>query len=233
MLETNKIYNIDCIEGLKQLDSNCIDLILTDPPYNLRMPYSKKDQTLPNDISVTGKKIFIRDDKELYRNWSEKWFNEAKRVAKLIVFTSGRMNFNIWLEIEQPDWVCIWNCKNTLTRSATLNGYACWEPILVYGKPKKRIMCDVFEQPILIQKGIGNHIHPKPLPLISDLVESFSCKNDIVLDPFMGSGTTAVACKKLRRNFIGFDTNPDYVKNAKERIANTFVIKEDFGGYFK
>jgi DNA modification methylase len=65
------------------------------------------------------------------------------------------------------------------------------------------------------------------------MIEIGTKEGDLVLDPFIGSGTTACACKKLNRNFIGFELNPDYCKIANERLANTFVTKKNYGGYFK
>ncbi len=65
------------------------------------------------------------------------------------------------------------------------------------------------------------YAHPtqKPLKLFHRLIEKYTKETDIILDPFMGSGTTAVACKQLNRNFIGFELNPDYCKIAEKRLA--------------
>lgn len=70
---------------------------------------------------------------------------------------------------------------------------------------------------------IGKKKHPteKPVELMKILIENSSNKNDIVIDPFMGVGTTGVACKKLNRNFIGIELDENYFNIAKERINNT------------
>ena len=77
--------------------------------------------------------------------------------------------------------------------------------------------------------------HPtqKPQELIEQMIEIGTKEGDLVLDPFIGSGTTACACKKLNRNFIGFEINPDYVKISNERLSTTYTTKKNYGGYFK
>ena len=74
---------------------------------------------------------------------------------------------------------------------------------------------------------------PKPLVLWKTLIKDFSNEGDLILDTFCGSGTTAVACKELKRNFICFEINPNYIKIAENRVSNAFTVKDDFGGYFK
>ena len=88
--------------------------------------------------------------------------------------------------------------------------------IRIHGDALKR---DVIECPVETIKGCK---HPAIYPeyIIQELLKLLTRKGDVALDPFMGSGTTAVACKKLGRNYIGFEINPDYCKYAEERIKN-------------
>jgi len=92
--------------------------------------------------------------------------------------------------------------------------------IKIHGKSIKR---DVIESAVETIKGAK---HPAIYPeyIIQELLKLLTRKGDVVLDPFMGSGTTAIACKKLGRNFIGFDINPDYCKSAEQRLKK---IKQD------
>jgi len=73
-------------------------------------------------------------------------------------------------------------------------------------------------------RRVKPELHPtqKPVNLIKKIIRSATEENDTVLDPFIGSGTTAVACKQLNRNFIGIEINPDYVEIANRRLANTY-----------
>ena len=85
-----------------------------------------------------------------------------------------------------------------------------------------------YEHPVLkypIRKGfLGRHPTEKPVALFEKLVEISSNEGDRVLDPLMGSGTTALACKKLNRRYIGFEINPDYVKMANSRLNNLVTV---------
>ncbi|MCD6226038.1 site-specific DNA-methyltransferase [bacterium] len=93
--------------------------------------------------------------------------------------------------------------------------------IKINGNSMKR---DVIESAVETLKGIK---HPAIYPeyIIQELLKLLTRKDDVVLDPFVGSGTTAIACKKLGRNYIGFDINPDYCKMAEKRVENVKIIK--------
>jgi len=96
-----------------------------------------------------------------------------------------------------------------------------YEMILVIDKGKgkyyKRDFSDVQETSLILHSE-ETHPHQKPLDLILKILEHSSKSNDIVLDPFLGSGTTAVACKMLNRHFIGIEINPEYCKIAEQRL---------------
>ena len=70
------------------------------------------------------------------------------------------------------------------------------------------------------EKKYGTHPTQKPIALLEHFIKLLSNPNDLVLDPFLGSGSTAVACKRLNRNFIGFDLNKDYCELAIKRVEN-------------
>lgn len=218
MIDLNSVLNTvicgDSLQLLKDFPDKCVDLVLTDPPYNVGVDYGV----------YVDKKSY-----EEYLDFSKRWFTEAKRVSPLIVFTPGWVNLKMWLtEIEYPFWVCVWYCKNTMTHSR-IQGFAKWEPILVYGKISTKVPADVFEYPIFEQKHIENFPNPKNLPLWSNLLESFSKEGDLILDPFSGSGSTAIACKRLKRRFIGIELNPGYVDICNRRLSKTeIVLDEEF-----
>jgi site-specific DNA-methyltransferase (adenine-specific) len=79
---------------------------------------------------------------------------------------------------------------------------------------------------ISIQNGIGNKLHPteKPIQLMTLLVANSTNEGELVLDPFNGSGTTTLACKNLKRNYIGIEINPDYVKIAQDRLKQGALL---------
>ena len=219
MLETNKIYCIDALEGLKQLEDNSVSAIFTDPPYNEKKNYGE----LTNDNMP----------KEEYIDWCKSWFAELKRVSPLIVFTCGSKNLPDWCAIERPFRILAWYKPNAMMTTGSLHFFIpVWEPILVYTTYKHlqttlgvRSTHDAWNIPISIQKGVGNHPAPKSLKLWLKLIAFFTNQNDLVLDPFMGIGTTAVAAKKLKRKFIGFEISPDYCKISNERLIKTQLTK--------
>jgi len=78
------------------------------------------------------------------------------------------------------------------------------------------------------------YAHPtqKPLKLMLRIIEKYTSEDDLIVDPYCGTGTTLVASKKLGRNYIGFEIDSEYFKIAEERLKNAFVTDKKFGGYF-
>jgi len=201
MIEINKIYQMDCIEGMKQIPDKSIDLILTDPPYNTNQNYG----------NFNDSKSYIE-----YFKWSKLWFNEAKRISNSIVFTPGFVNLKMWVnEIEYPKGIVVIYIPNECN-SSNLGGFNHWEPLLVYGKAL--FGKNVIKQNITKQKDIGSHPCPKQLPLYIEILEQIRPISNIVLDPFAGSGTTLLASLKLGYNYIGFEINDNYIETINKRI---------------
>lgn len=150
------------------------------------------------------------------------------RVSKRILFTPGISNVCYY---PQPDWIICWH-KPAAVSFNRMGGYNAWEPICFYGKmPKgKRIGQDYIKVNTLnLRKGPeSEHPCPKPIQLMRWCVMNFSLEGETVYDPFMGSGTTAVACIKEGRNYIGSEINPDYVSISNKRIKNTISAQEIF-----
>ena len=211
MLELNKIYCGDCLEIMKEIPEKNIDLILTDPPYNAK--------SIGPNKRIYSQGIMQLSERE-YKKFCKSWLKEAKRISKNIIFTPGIANI---CNYPQPYWVLCWH-KPAAVSFNRLGGFNAWEPIFIYGKTKKRIGQDYIKFNTLnLKKGLeSEHPCPKILNLIIWLLRHFSDENDIVLDPFIGSGTTAVACKLLDRNFIGIEISEDYCKIANRRLANTY-----------
>lgn len=243
MLELNQIYNIDCLQGFKQIDDNSIDLIFTSPPYNFDMNYSEYDD----------KKKWNE-----YFDWLNKVWIECKRVLK----SGGRLCVNI-----QPlfsDYIpshhiisnqllslellwkgeILWeknnyNCKYTAwgswkSPSSPYLKYT-WEFIEIFCKDKLKkkglkenidITGDEFKQWVLAKWSIAperrmkEYGHPAMFPeeLASRILKLFSYKNDIILDPFNGVGTTTKVAYELGRNYIGFDIDEQYCETARNRL---------------
>ena len=234
-IQLNHIYNEDCLEGMKRIPDGSIDCIITSPPYNLGGDFH---------TFVAGKRVTYGDynspyqDKlgeQDYQQWQVKLLNECYRVLK----QDGFMFYNhknrivenniitpfTW--IHQTDFlinqVVVMNLKSTPNVDKR-RFFPVHELIFVLSKDKKsklnnvENLTDVWEMKKVSRKVSG---HPATFheELPRRCVLSSTSENDTVLDPFMGSGTTAIACLNTNRNFIGFEVSKEYFEIANERIA--------------
>ena len=170
-----------------------ISAVITDPPYGVEYRGNEWDKEIPN------------------------WLSMAQSVSNCIIFTTGIAT--LW-QYPPADWVGCWHNIAGASRSK-LNGFNHWTPILFYGKPVFAI--DTFETKFGVtvneNKGI-DHPSPKPLRLMRWLIENSTNPDDIVFDPFMGSGTTGVAALQLGRRFVGCEINQKYFAIAESRIQS-------------
>lgn len=157
-----------------------------------------------------------------YIQFCEEWFFEAQRISKAMAFTPGISNIGFY---PQPTWIINWR-KPAAVSFNRMGGYNCWEPILVYGKPKKRIGQDeVTFNTLNFKKGPEQaHPCPKVPSLWKWLIDKFTNKGDLVCDIFSGSGTTAVCCKEMGCNFIIADHIAGYCKIAERRLAQDYLF---------
>jgi len=224
------LYCADCLEILPLIPDKSIDLILTDPPYNASN----------SSLSFTDKHY-----KTINENWDKNFnpvfydycVNLLKKGGQMLVFCSYHLLGNYLqkskLKLQQ---ILHWVKKNPVPGFTKVYAYSV-EYILWWiktGKPytfnkKYRFSYkDVFET-ILNRSKFSEHPTEKPLNLITALINTHSNENEIVLDPFIGSGTIAVACEKLNRRWIGIEINLEYCEIAKKRILKeTRQLKLNF-----
>ena len=241
-LELNKIYCMDCLDGIKKLPDNSVDLIVTDPPYFIEnLKEDLKDQTIRRSSQNS---IFHADwdssfeDLDAYQYFIAKLLKEFRRVLKpkgqvYMFFSYHHLHWAREM-IEKKGFrfykYLIWYKPDIM--GVFPNQYGCNYEVMLwfrnderFGEVKLNIGCkqrDVFtcnSTNIKYRKECGFHPTPKPKEIIKSLVKNGSDEGDIVLDAFMGSGTTAVACKETNRKFIGFELNPDYIKIAEKRLS--------------
>lgn len=197
------IYHADALELLPSLTA---DVTITDPPYNVGLDYSDGDRRLD------------------YPDWTKRWVELAPRP---LIVTPGIVNLAMWMQMEPPRWTCAWVKPNQCSPSA-IGGFNTWEPILVYGKPSQRIGQDSWVQSIGQQQDVGGHPCPKFLPFWKRLLIAFSGPDDVVLDPFMGTGTTLIAAKDMGRKAIGIEMDERWCEVAARRCSQE-VLGLDFG----
>jgi site-specific DNA-methyltransferase (adenine-specific) len=203
----------DCLELMKDIPDKSIDMILTDPPYAINLT--------PQRDTSKFKNTKVLNDNTL--DWLPKMVEECYRISKNVVLVfCGWQNidkFKIELEkkfviknilVWDKDWfgmgnnyrpnyeLCLLCCKTNITTKSNNKSN-----ILKYRR--------ISPQKLL-------HSCEKPIPLLEDLITELSNPQDTILDCFMGSGSTGVACKNLNRNFIGIELDEKYFEIAKERI---------------
>lgn len=217
------VQNMDCLEGMKQMPKGCVDIVMADPIYNIGKNYGKQSDTL-SDLE--------------YADWYMERAREISRVLAdhgfLYVSSLSRQIFEVRERFEAVGlrWfqILIWYGPNMIggTTAFRMPWTQMYEPITVFIKGKRRPMIntgylcnshDVFviSRPQRNFKDGRHHPTQKPLELYKRIIAR--TPGDIILDPFMGSGTTAVACKQLGRRFIGFEINPKYVDICNQRLA--------------
>lgn len=204
----NTIQNIDCMEGFRKLSNKSIDLILTDPPYGLNKT------SVDNDSSLA---LFYSILPESYR--------VLKDDAFFITFFSTKFLPQIF---KNNPFEYFWNFVLYCPNGRVLSPIGCtkYMSCIVFkkGNPRmikrgKDIFVDTPGKLVEPDEGFINHPTPKPKTFIKEILQMFSKEGDIVLDPFIGSGSTAVACKQTKRNFIGFEINKEYCKLTQERLV--------------
>jgi len=216
----NKIICGDCLEVLKGLPDNSVDLVLTDPPYGI--DYSRhikhlKHNKIENDNNLDWLPLFISEMNRL-----------LKKSGSCYIFCSWH-NIEIFKkEIEKHFNIrnmLIWD-KGGLGMGDLKTTYGSVYEICLFCNKEPQLLNGNRDSDLLRQKRSGNKLHPteKPIELIKYLVTKSSNENDIVLDPFLGSGTTAVACKQLKRNYIGIELSEEYCSIAKKRLEQDVLF---------
>lgn len=236
MIETNKIYHGNCIELMKEIPDSSIDLILTDPPYDLQ-----KSFIIVRNGGKYGKAKTINPNFDWDNKVDYIWINECYRVLKefgvFIVFYNMRYIQSIIEYGESLDFylrqVCGWHKSNPVPQVRKVKWASALELFIIMTKGKGKhtfnwelgYKHNVLESPICMGNERTEHETQKPIKIFKEIIEYWSKENDIVLDPFIGSGTTAATCIRTNRNFIGIEINEKYYNIAKKRIDKEMELK--------
>ncbi len=198
------IVHADAREVLPLLATGSVDLVLTDPPYNVGIFYGPS----------------VDDSRANYEGWCRDWFKDCQRLGDVVAVSCGMANIGLWANICKPDWWIAWQKPAAMGRSFV--GFNNWEPIALYGKPPKEIV-DTFVAPIVPDIAVEGHPCPKPLKWAKWQVANLSGEGDTILDPFMGSGTTLRAAKDLGRRAIGIEIEERYCEIAAKRMQQSVL----------
>ena len=243
----SKIYSGDALKKIRRIKDNSIDLILTDPPYNLGLFMKNRSTNLSamRKNHFSGKKWDDLEESVWIENM-ELLFQEFSRVLKkggsLVVFMAIIKVESIIKIAEKNKFYYkttgIWHKKNPMPRNKNLHFINSTESWLYFTKitktgvfnNKNQTVHDFFESGLTpsSEKKHGGHPTQKPIALMDHLISLLSNEGDTILDPFMGSGSTGVSSKKLSRNFYGIELDKDYVEISKKRIKETKQCELDF-----
>lgn len=227
-MELNKIYNEDCIEGMKNISDNSIDLIVTDPPYLM-----KYKTGLRKDKSHKFTKEILNDDNEqLLKDYIKECHRIMKNDTAMYMFCSSNKVDFFKQELEKYFTIknmIIW-VKNNHTAGDLQSAFGRkYEIVFLVNKGRSKFngtrLTDVWEFKRVAGKG-QLHQNQKPVEMIEQCIEKHSNENDVVFDGFMGSGTTAIACINTNRNYIGFELDEEYYEISIKRINNHVEDKQ-------
>ena len=253
MLEINRIYNLDCLDLMSNIQDETVDLIIADPPYNLNKNF--------------GNNSDVWKSVEDWVKWSKKWIVESKRILKPTgsIFIYGIHHYLCYLQVYLYEIdmsyrrQIIWHYENGF--STYKNGPAAtYEPILWFSKSDKFIYMpirepykskerlknkiikngkvwtpnpngkhtgDVWNFPTLAGRRFKdekvNHPSQKPLTISNRIIQHFCLQNSLVCIPFAGSGSECVSCALNKRNFIASEINPNYIEIANKRLQELKV----------
>lgn len=201
----------DCLEEMKKMPDKSIDLVLTDPPYGIGIA-SK---------GTVGVKIMAELKDYGKSEWdafapTKEYFDEMLRISKVAIIFGG--NYFTDKLPQSKCWIC-WNKKIPKGFTKAQIELA-WTNSTTYSR-----IYSLLWNGMIRWRGVGDeerhHPTQKPIPIMKVILNDFSKENQIVLDPFMGSGTTGMACKELGRSFVGIEIDKKYFEIAKRRIDNT------------
>jgi site-specific DNA-methyltransferase (adenine-specific) len=252
--EVDKIYNIDCIEGMRHIPDSTIDLVITDPPFAIEFKAKRSNYHRTQTRVLEG---YVEIPKEEYYKFTLQWMKEVYRVLKesgsMYIFSGWNNLKDILVAIDEIGFItvnhiiwkyqfgvvtkrkfvtshyhCLYVCKNEEKRK--------FFPYKRYDKNLKdrqgrSLHYEDKEDVWFIKREYWNGDQKTPTKLPAELIRKIlmysSQEGDIVLDPFLGSGQVAVVSKMLNRRYIGFEIVKRYYEFAKERLEkDIYRIKE-------
>ena len=235
-----QIFNQDAREHIQSLEDNSINLILTDPPYNLS-PYSTGNikmswrSDINNDLAKWDEEEFS----------PKEWADEFKRVltpdGNIFIFTSYNL-IGKYHEVFDPMFdtfqFMVWHKTNPapkIMKAGFLNSceliICLWDKKHVWNFGKQSEMHNFIETPICMgAERLKNPKHPtqKPVKVLEHVIKMASNEDALVYDPFMGVGSTGIGCLNLNRRFIGVELSKEYFNGAKERMHRWSDINGGF-----
>ena len=197
------------------MEDNSVELVLTDPPYNIKKEIENDNLNL-DEFKIFTKK-YLKEIKRIIKQNRPIliFFNTGESLAEFISIAKDILKFKKYINWYKPN-DCSFPLNTVLRKSEALLLFTKGD-VLKYKADKNIHDCLIFNHKIKDH----SFFHPtvKNLLLMETIILAFSKKNDLVFDPFMGAGTTGVAALKLKRNFLGIEIDSNYFEIAKKRIG--------------
>ena len=253
----NKIINGDSLKELKKIPSETFDLIFADPPYNLQLKneLSRPDRSKVKAVDDKWDKF---ESFKSYDEFTIDWLTECRRILKkngaIWIIGSYHNIFRVGYIVQDlgfwilNDVICnknnqmpnfrgtrftnahetlIWASKNEKSKyTFNYQSLKCLNDDLQMRSTWNLPICSGKER--LKSNGLKIHSTQKPESLLHRIILASSNKDDFILDPFLGSGTTAVVSKKLGRNYFGIEKEKNYFDAANKRLKNTKIIENEY-----
>jgi modification methylase len=243
MLEINKIHCGDCLELMKQLEDNSVDLIVTSPPYNKqakqqnnfksvswsagRIKYDVYDDNIPQKEYEEWQKLVLRECIRVLKPKGSIFYNHKQKILQHKAFFPHK-----WLDEFNIRQMIVWNRKGSPIlepiRFLPTTEYIFWitkQRDTPFFNSKAFSLSEVWT---IVPKSNNDHPAPFPEELVRNCIFACGGKSKLLLDPFAGSGTALVVAKQNGMNYIGFELSPEYCKMANKRLSQqTLTIEDD------
>ena len=250
----NNILNKDCLEGMRQLDSDSIDCIVTSPPYNKkgllgkvsanknkinekndRYKYHEKGNQIWNKFEIDYDSYNDNMPESHYQQWMTEVLNEMTRIIKPdgSIFFNHKPRRHKNRSLLPTDFISkseanlyqliIWDRRSSPNIRADIL-VPCTEHIYWFCKQKPKVYRNQVDKEYkgevwnINVKKQQDHPAPFPYQLVKNCILLSTQKNDIILDPFMGSGTTALVAQDLDRRWMGFEVDKEYIEITRSKL---------------
>jgi len=238
-IELNKVYNESCLETLKKMEDGSVDAVITSPPYNMNLRIRNGKYCSRQIVKELSTKYSNFDDNLPIDEYYELHLNILKELLRVsdmvfyniqIVTGSKRAIFKIIGELsDYLKDIVIWDKGHGQPAMAERVMNRRTELVLIFDKnnaisrqfEKCNFNRGTLDDLWLIKRGkkvSSEHGAVFPEELVSTILDNFTNEGDVIYDPFMGTGSTAVVCKKLKRKFIGSEISKEYMKVINERL---------------
>ena len=251
----NKIYNQDCIDGMKDIPDNKIDLVITDPPFAINFKSKKANYNRNASRVLPGYNEIESKD---YYNFTYNWLSQINRILKksgsMYVFSGWNNLKDILTALDENGFITInhiiWKYQFGVVTSKKFvtSHYHCLY-VCKNNNERKFFPYSRFDKNAKTSDGKSLHYNDKedvwnikreywtgdektptklPAEIIKKILEYSSEEKDVVFDPFLGSGQVAVVSKMLKRKYLGFEIVKEYYNFAKKRLEkNVYRLKKE------